>query len=348
MKTRITFLLFISALAICFISCKSEVKTPDVENINIDYKVIRFEKLLYDMDTVLMIESLEKLQQAHPYFSKIYFTQILPLENMESQSDFYMSICKFIDDKKIIKLTDTVGQVFTSFTPIKKDLDHAFKYLKHYFPSQQIPNIYTFVSYFGYQCFIFPDGAKDGIGVGLDMFLGGDYPYKKLDPTNPAFSDYLTMYFEKEHITRRVIEQILDDKMGDVGGSKLIDHMIHNGKKLYLLKKILPFEEDARIFEYTEKQMDWCQSNETNAWAFFVDKQYLYSSDLSMINRYTKPAPTSRNMPAESPGRTANYLGYKIVESYMTDHPEASIHDLMNMRDGTKFLQESKYKPPRI
>jgi len=180
------------------------------------------------------------------------------------------------------------------------------------------------------------------------MFIGEDYPYKAIDPQNPAFSAYLTHFYQPKAIAKKIIEQIITDKLGQPKGSKLIDHMIHHGKKLYLLKLCLPKSSPALIHDYTDEQMAWCQSNETGIWTYLVDKELLYGTDNTTVNRYTRPAPTSRNMPAESPGRTANFLGLKIVEAYMNQHPETSLDDLIGTRDGTKILQMSKYKPPRI
>ena len=186
------------------------------------------------------------------------------------------------------------------------------------------------------------------MGLGLDLFLAPGLDYKRLDPQNPAFSDYVTRSFTREHISKRLVEQIIEDKIGELGGNKLIDHMLHEGKKLYLLELCLPHKPEYVVHEYTEEQLNWCAENETEMWTLFLDKEYLYESDRILINRYTQAAPTSRNMPPESPGRTANYLGLKIVKAYMKAFPETDIQGLLALKDGTQVLQASRYKPPRI
>lgn len=72
------------------------------------------------------------------------------------------------------------------------------------------------------------------------MFLGRNYPYKNIDPTNPNFSGYLTRTFDKDYLTKKTIDLIVEDITGSPGGVRLLDYMVHNGKKLYLLKKFLP------------------------------------------------------------------------------------------------------------
>jgi len=337
-------------LAICSLilsSCEEQVTAPDVSNISLDYNIHRFEEQLYQMDTNDVYMALNKLSEEHPYFSKIYFTEILPLEDKQNFEVFYESIKSLSRDEAFKEVVSQVNEKYGDFSKQKKEFDQAFRYLKHYFPAYNTPNVYTFTSYFGFQCFIFEDGLRDGVGIGLDLFLGEDMDYKTLDPQNPMFSNYITQFFTPDFVVKRAIEQIIEDKVGAEAGNKLVDFMLHNGKKLYLMKKIMPGHDDAIIHEYTAEQMDWCKNNEGKIWSFFVDREMLYTSNITDIKRYTDLAPTSRNMPAQSPGRTANYVGMKIVESYMKKHPETTIPQLLSMKDGTSFLQSSGYKAPR-
>ena len=105
--------------------------------------------------------------------------------------------------------------------------------------------------------------------------------------------------------------------------------------------------EVAHSVQLSASSFKQCKNNEGKIWSFFLDREMLYTSNITDIKRYTDLAPTSRNMPAQSPGRTANYVGMKIVESYMKKHPETTIPQLLSMKDGTSFLQSSGYKAPR-
>ena len=329
-------------------SCSSEVKAPDTSDITVDFKVHRFEDTLYQINTTDVYMALDKLNNELPHFSKIYFTQILPLENKDNFETFHASIKNLTKDEAFKEIYNKVKAKYGDFSKYETELNQAFKFLKYYFPNYPTPDVYTFTSYFGYQSFIFEDGPQDGIGIGLDLFLGDQFDYKSLDPQNPMFSDYITQFFEGNFITKRIIEQIVDDKVGLVEGNKMIDHMIHQGKKLYMQKLLMPYHDESIIHEFTPEQMVWCDENESKIWSFFVDKELLYSTNVTEIKRYTDLAPTSRNMPAESPGRTGNYIGMKIIESYMKKYPETSLTQLISMTDGTTFLQNSGYKPPRL
>jgi len=336
---------------ICFFACKEEKvikQIPGLSDIPLDYTIYRFEDVLYGLDTTDLLTSIGEVERIHPAFSQIFFTQVLPTQDADSQFGFYDEIKKIIKYEPLKEIYDTVQRVFPDDTFFKKDLDDAFRRYKHYFPGENEPNIYTFVSNFRFQSFIFQENNRDGVALGLDLFLAPGFDYRKIDPTNPVFSDYTIPSYTKEQVPKRVIEQLLEDKMGQLNpGNKLIDHMLFFGKKIYLLSEILPRMDLSVINEYNTDQMAWCQNNEMETWAFLLEHELLYKSDNSTIAWYARPAPTSRNMPADSPGRAANFIGYKIVKTYMERFPETSFTDLINLRDGTEFLKNSKYKPPR-
>ena len=91
--------------------------------------------------------------------------------------------------------------------------------------------------------------------------------------------------------------------------------------------------------------MDWCRDNEAEIWSFFLDQKMLYSNDQKTFRRFTEVAPTSNGMPEQAPGRTANYIGYKIIEQYMAAHPDTPLQALLEERNAEKIFKESKYKP---
>jgi hypothetical protein len=229
---------------------------------------------------------------------------------------------------------------------IKKEYDLTYKYFHHYFPDADIANVYTMNTGFNYQRFLFADdNEKNALGVSLDLFLGDDYPYKRLDPQNPSFSKYLTRSFDKEHLVKKTVEILVDDQIGTANGVRMIDHMIHNGKRLYILDHLMPETHDSIIMEYTTKQMQWASNNELSMWGFFFDQELFYETNMMSINKYLSPSPNSPGMPTEAPGRTANYIGWQIVKKFMQKKPKLTMQDLIAHTDAQKLLEESKYKP---
>ncbi|MFM2395264.1 MAG: hypothetical protein RLZZ546_3247 [Bacteroidota bacterium] len=341
-------ILILFVLFIIFQSCKNDKSdtAPNVDHISSKVNLIRFDKILFEIDTLNFEKSIEKIKNQYPAFYALYFNQVLPLA-ADTSINFRKAVSLFNGNAQIQKLRDTTWQVIGNLNKYEQELNQSIKYLKYYMPEYKDPNIYTFISEFGFQKFIFADGDRDGIGIGLEFFLGETYPYKNLDPTNPAFSDYLTRTFNKDHITSKTMETIVSDLVGEPMSNKLIDQMIHNGKKLFILEKILPFIHDSVIYEYTPAQLKWVNENEVQMWSFFGEKNLFYETNIQKINKYINPSPHSPDMPIEAPGKTANYLGKRIIESYIKKFPNTTWSQLLQIKDGDKILKLSQYKPKR-
>jgi len=342
-------ILSVSVCFFLFVGCGSDIeeKVPDVSHISLDNEYVRWDQLIAQLDTNRLEVEIEMLKAKYPEYYDIFFKNILPFE-AKTKEEFLTNLQGYLSDSRIQDLQDTTALIFADFdTEIAPKLDQAMKVMKHYFPEFIEPNFYTFTSEFTYQQFIFPDKKRDGIGIGLDMFLGSSYPYKELDPNNPAFSNYLTRAFNKKHLVKKVVEILVDDQLGRPSGSRLLDQMIHNGKKLYILDKILPSVPDSIILEYSEEQTNWVKENEIQIWAFFFDKDMFYESNSMKINKYINPSPSSPGMPENAPGRTANYIGLQIVKAYMKRNSKLSLVDLIAIKDNQKIMDGSKYKPKR-
>ena len=337
---------FVSMIFMTSCGGDSEEAIPDVSEIELSNKLVRFEQLMAGLDTNKLAEGVQMLNSEHTEFYSVFFRNVLPFDT-ETAEGFLGNLQGYLSDKRIQKLQDTTGIVFKDFeTETLPKLNHAMKMMKHYFPKFKAPNFYTFVSEYTYPGFVFSDESRDGVGIGLDMYLGADYPYKQLDPNNPGFSDYLTRTFDKEHLPKKITELLLGDIVGRAPGSRLLDQMIHNGKQLYILDKVLPNIPDSVLLEYTEEQTKWVEENELSMWAFYFDENLFYESNAMKINKYVNPSPSSPGMPDAAPGRTANYIGWRIVNAYMKKSG-ATLEELINIKDAQKIMDESRYKPAR-
>ena len=334
-------LLFLSILVIYSCGNSDSETIPDVSHIEESHELIRFEEALFGLDTNKIDQELKVLIDQHPAFSKLFFTNVFPIDLNDPKV-----LNRILGAESMVHLKDTCSIVFKDFDQINQDFSQAFKYLKYYIDSATAPNIYTFISEFGYQRFLFEDeNGKDAIGIGLDLFLGGDYPYKSIDPTNPNFSEYLTRSFNKDHIVKKSMELYLEDLMGPAPGNRMLDQMIHNGKKLFILDKILPMAHDSILLEYTSQQVQWADQNQLEMWAFFLKEELFYEANGLKISKYINPSPNSPKMPPGAPGMTANYLGWKIVEAYVSKNPSMDFITLIKEKNAQKILDESKFKP---
>jgi len=97
--------------------------------------------------------------------------------------------------------------------------------------------------------------------------------------------------------------------------------------------------------EYTADQLQWCEENQSQIWSHFLREELFYETDYKKINKLINASPASPGMPAEAPGQTANFIGWKIVTAFMKRNPDSSIIDLLSLHDYQEILDKSKYKP---
>lgn len=334
-------------------ACRTDQATniPDVSDIRVDIDLTRFEQLLV-ADTTIDAVRLQQLTQQYPAFSKVYFDHVMPgaddLVTPEDPEVQMKRIQAWIRHPRTRWLYDTVQQVFPDLKDFEQGLTSAFTYARYYFPEKPTPRFFTTLSDFGYFPFIYSeDSLRDGIGISLEMFLGERFPYRQYNGLNNAFSDYLTRAYNKEHMVKRVLDIWLDDLMGPPPGNRLLDIMIHHGKKLYIEQCLLPATPDTVIMEYASPKLKWVKDNERNIWFQFTSRNLLYETSLQKIQKLVGPSPSSPGMPAESPGNTGSWLGWQIVRTYMKKYPSTTLQELIAMQDAQGLLDKSGYKPPR-
>src|SRR5699024_11070851 len=118
---------------------------------------------------------------------------------------------------------------------IKNELTQSFRYIKYYFPHFNAPRIITFISGLSNYGAITVDSI---LGVGLDMFLGADFPlYQKISPPYP---DYLLRRFNEKNLIPSCIKTIAQNLFPTPKGGTLLDQMVAKGKVLYFMDKTLP------------------------------------------------------------------------------------------------------------
>ena len=319
---------------------------PDVSNIEVDVEIEDFNQRLFNIDTNDIRGGIVNLKKEFPVFFNLYFSQIQPfLKSPELDNYFFENTQGFLSDSDVRNLADTTNIVFPNFENYKKEYEQGFKFYKHYFPNNSIPKIYPLISGFNYASFIFPiDGQQDGIGIGLDMLLGNDYPYWQLGVQNPAFSNYITRSFTPEHLVKKTFDALADDLVGLPQGDRLLDLMIYNGKKLYLLDCFLPHTPDSIKWEYTTQQTEWILDNEPQIWSHLLAEELIYETSTNKIKKLVDQSPSSPGMPKEAPGRSANFMGLRIIEAFMKQNPNVTVEQLLTT-DAQKIMDKSKYKP---
>lgn len=342
-KSVLYFISIFFILLIFVVSCKDKQK----ENKN--SLIVRYDKLIFELDTNDIKTQFNKIKESYPEFTEIYFKNVMNFPSYtENEREFFVVLKSFITDTNNVKLYNLVNNEFRTISDLEENLKESVKNLQKDFPEIKMPRFYTFISAFAYQGFIFDDkNGSDGLAIGLDMFLGNKFPYAAITDDSNIFADYMVRTYNKDHLTKKIIELWLDDRIFKQKGLRAIDRIIENGKKLYLIKKIMPEIQDSVLLDYSADNMKWVNENEQEMWSYFIKNNFFYTTDEYKIKRLTSPSPNSQalGMPVKSPGMTGNYLGYRIVDTYMRRNKEIGISDLIKNNDAQTILESSKFKP---
>ncbi|MEC3880495.1 gliding motility lipoprotein GldB [Parapedobacter sp. 10938] len=328
-------------LIIGLFSC-GRTERVDVSHIDVDITVERFDRVLDSLSLSNIIAKNRTWLHQYGFFYADYMQYMLeagnPLDSAEVASVLEAVIAT--DDFKALKAS--VYETFPDMGMQEAGLTDAFKHLKYYFPSIAIPRIIAFFSGFAVQT---PVG-EDYIGVGLDMFLGAD---SKFYPAlRGSIPQYLSQRFTPENIVPRVVESYVRENLypQDALDVSLLQHMVYQGKVMYVMERTMPDVADSLMIGYTTDQWAWANHFERDIWAWFLQENLLYEADYSRIQKYLGEAPFTPELGEqnESAPKLGVFIGWKMVQSYMERNPDVSLAELLGMKDAQRLLEESRYR----
>lgn len=321
---------------------------PDVSGIDAPLEIVCFEQALFQLDTTDFAKGLAELAAAQPEFAELFSQHLIGAGSLAAMTPEQVEYLRgFVASPIYRSVYDTTQLRYPQLDDVKADLQQALRYFRYYFPDLQAPRrLTTFNAAFNYAGIIY---GENELGVGLEMFLGPDFDYTRYDPGAPIFSNYLTRTYTKEHLVAALVRVLIDDLFAESPpGNRLLDEMVMRGKKLYILDQLLPTAPDTVKFRVTADQWTWLQENERNLWAHLLTENLLYSTRYADYRKLVEPSPSGAPaLPEESPGESANYVGFLIVKAFMQQQPDLPLSELLLYNDTQKLLELSKYKPKR-
>lgn len=319
----------------------SNNKKVDVSKVIQYYHSIPYYQEVFAIDSNHIEKGVNRLGEKYPDFSSIYFNNLTGYRMNGNYELFLKSMHHFLTYKDYLNLYDTVQKVFPDTKKTDEQLSLLFKHIQYYFPDEKWGTVYYFISGLNRYSAVTVDTS---IGVGLDMFLGKDYPYY----ASIGLANYETEHCIPEYIPVLVSKVIFENRWEmNPEGKKLLDLMIYAGLEMTFLEYTLPEHSDDELIGYSKAQLKWCQENEKMIWSYFKKNELLYSTELQKVIRYVMDGPNSTGMPPESPGNIGTWVGWQIVRSYLKEHPDIKWNEILvqKNRDNQIFLSQSNYKP---
>ena len=96
-------------------------------------------------------------------------------------------------------------------------------------------------------------------------------------------------------------------------------------------------------YAFTSEQLDWCEANEGMIWREIVADDKLFSRKAADIGRLMNDGPFTNGFPRESPGHIGEWIGHRMVQGYLKDHPDITMVELFAISDPREILKH--YKP---
>ena len=307
-----------------FNACQDEfTNESDVESISVSISFDRFDLKFYDQPS----EVIPMLKKKYPFLFPKQFSDSVWINRQK--------------DSLQLLLQSEVNKTFKNIELFERDVNHLFKHIKYLFPFAKIPRVITLTNNVDYQIkTVYSDSL---LLISLDTFLGSE------NHLYDGIPSYIRKELDPKYITVQIADKFGAFIIPPVEDRTFLARMIYEGKKLYLHDLLLPHVPVEDRIVYTKEEFNWALENEKYVWQYFIEKQVLYQTQLEWVQRFIEPAPFSKfylQLDNETPGRIGCWLGWQIVNSYMTQFPETPLNELLKI-SSQKLFNLSKYKPNR-
>ncbi len=342
MKIRRLIVLSVGVVCLfCLTGChkKERIPTPELtkeqkeEIKQVEVPVKRYEQALFQADLNNLPAEMEKLYGQYP--------DNLISRDCWKDNRMMQGLKAYLKDPTIKALYQECQKQYADMSDVQKSLVDAFKIYLTHFPNDSIPTIITLIpgldfsspSVFGYGNDVF---------ICLDMYLGQKYKYY----SEAGMPLYIAARCERKYMATDVFSKsICYRHLPDKTLLTLLDNMVDEGKKLFFTQTMFPNVKEQDIIGYSEEKYAWAKKYEGQVWQYFIENQLLYSKDETVLRRMIDETPFTRDFGNQSPGRIGAYIGWRIVNSYMANHKDITLEQLMQNSNAQLILKESYYKP---
>jgi len=323
-------------LVLLIASCTRNPLKINVSDVSVDLIIKHLDVDLLSTGPVQMPAAIPELKKKYGDFFDLFTYRMIGIGGTD-QEKFPEMLNSFVSDTLILHLKSSVSEKVDTIR-LRKELENAFKHYKHYFPEKEIPVIYTCISGLN-QSVVTADLL---IGLSLDKYLGAESPfYEHLG---------LPVYKRRNMHPAKIVPDMMyawavTEWPKSDQASNLLSQMIQEGKTMYFVDAMLPEMHDTLKIGFTGKQLEFCKKDEASMWTYLAEHKLLFSIDHMNMKRFIDDGPYTAAFSEASPARTGMWIGWQIVRSYMKQHPDLKLADLMRNNDFQAILNQSGYQP---
>jgi hypothetical protein len=231
-----------------------------------------------------------------------------------------------------------VKRVFGDGSALRKSFEDAFAHIRYYYPDFKAPKVKTLISGLDTDLFV----SDTLIIVSLDFYLGVGAKYR------PKTYDYLLRKYDPDDIVPSCLLMFgISDQFNKTSlqDKTVLADMIAYGKSFYFAKHMMPCLPDSTLIWYTPAEINGSRAHEDLIWARFIESKVLYETSYVVKKDYLGERPITVQVGEKCPGRIGQWVGWRIVNSYMKSHADKTLPQLMATEDAQQLFKESRYRP---
>lgn len=321
-----------------FYSCSNNPLDVSPENKNLGIHFV-------NLDSIFIHTSQGQLNQT------ISSQNLLPEQVLDYELGYCLNVGKltdigtdarikeFVSEPFINRVEKRIAEKFPNLNEIRSKLNNGFLHLNHHFPKGKIPkNIVFMNSLFASNVF----ATENEIAIGLERYLGAKTDVIQELPEQEFFQ-WIKDGMRKEFLERDVLTAWILTHYIPESKQNTADAIIRWGKIIYLTEAAFPQEEKNIIIRYSKKDYDWAVKNEYSFWKYLVDEKLLFSENERDQANFLNDSPFTVGLPEKGPDRLGQFLGWRMIQSYMEQFPETTLEELIKMPYNT-ILQDYEVK----
>jgi len=181
--------------------------------------------------------------------------------------------------------------------------------------------------------------------IALNHYLGHDYEaYSDFEPYQRALKD-------SERLPYDVASGIIRSAYPyESSTDRLFERMLYEGAVAYAQMQLIDSPKLEYALGFTPGQMEYLTATEGRLWQEFgLRRGLLYSTDPEDIRGMMDIGARSPLDSGLAPGGVGRYIGYRIVESYLREHPSKTLSDILSptFHTSEQSLVNSSYAPAK-
>lgn len=307
--------------------CQNDPFAVDISNSNLEIQYNNIDSVLSNDAPAEVAAYLTKEFKRIPNVIA-YQTGYCMEIGMVSDSSFLGNLSVYKANPYIKRVEQRIKEKFHDLPGRHEQITDGFKRLKVHLPKAPMPNeiLYT-NSKFASSAFC----TKKELTIGLERYLGYKTDVIQELPPN-LFYDWMKKAFEAEYLERDAIcAWILTHITPEKENCNNIEAIIQWGKILVLTEAAFPELPKNTILRYSEKNYQWALDNERPFWDYLVKQKLLFSSSEADQMNLLHEAPFTAGLPMnEAPDRLGQFLGWRIVHSYMEQN-DVTLQELIEL-----------------